>query len=168
MRCATHPDVETNLRCGKCGKLICPKCMVQTPVGARCRGCAGLSRLPTYQVPPLYYFRAVGASIGTGVAVGLLWYLAIAVVPFAGIFNILLAGAAGYVVGVVIGLAVNKKRGWGLAVTGAAGFLLSYVLFMSLRGFGLASLPFFFTSFSGIYQILAILAGVFMAGSQLK
>jgi len=59
MKCATHPQVETNLRCGKCGKLICPKCMIQTPVGARCLDCARLYKLPTYQVSTKYYLRAI-------------------------------------------------------------------------------------------------------------
>ncbi len=35
MKCATHPEVDTNLRCGKCGKPICLRCLVQTPVGDR-------------------------------------------------------------------------------------------------------------------------------------
>ena len=35
-RCAEHPDVETGLRCGRCETPICPKCMIMTPVGARC------------------------------------------------------------------------------------------------------------------------------------
>ena len=50
MRCEAHPDVETNLRCGKCDKPICPKCMVETPVGARCRECARINKLPTFQI----------------------------------------------------------------------------------------------------------------------
>ena len=33
-RCSYHPEVETGLACGKCGTYICPRCMVQTPVGA--------------------------------------------------------------------------------------------------------------------------------------
>jgi hypothetical protein len=37
--CYRHPDVETSLRCNKCGKPICPKCAVRTPVGFRCPEC---------------------------------------------------------------------------------------------------------------------------------
>lgn len=44
MRCALDPDTETNLTCGKCGQPICPKCLVQTPVGARCPQCAALKQ----------------------------------------------------------------------------------------------------------------------------
>jgi hypothetical protein len=37
--CAVHTTVETNLRCNKCGRLMCTKCAVRTPVGYRCREC---------------------------------------------------------------------------------------------------------------------------------
>ena len=39
--CADHPDVETRLRCSRCGRPICPRCGVRTPVGMRCPDCAG-------------------------------------------------------------------------------------------------------------------------------
>ena len=28
MQCATHPGVETELRCATCGKPICPDCLM--------------------------------------------------------------------------------------------------------------------------------------------
>ena len=37
--CPQHPTVATQMRCNKCGKLICLKCAARTPVGYRCRGC---------------------------------------------------------------------------------------------------------------------------------
>ena len=38
-KCARHPSVETTLRCGRCETPICPRCLVHTPVGARCPDC---------------------------------------------------------------------------------------------------------------------------------
>src|SRR5512136_2160734 len=73
MRCATHNDVETGLSCGKCGTPICPKCLVETPVGARCRQCANVKRLPTYSIKPFQYARAVAAGLLVAVAVGVAW-----------------------------------------------------------------------------------------------
>ena len=73
MRCATHPGVETALRCSKCGRPICPKCMVETAVGARCPECARLYRLPTFQVNTRYLLIAVGAGLGTAIVYGLIW-----------------------------------------------------------------------------------------------
>ena len=73
MKCATHPEVDTNLSCGKCGKPICPKCMVQTPVGFRCRECADVRRLPTYELTPPQYLKAVGVGLGLAIVIGIIW-----------------------------------------------------------------------------------------------
>src|SRR5262245_41825997 len=48
VQCARHPEVETALRCSRCDTPICPRCLIQTPVGARCRDCARLARSPVY------------------------------------------------------------------------------------------------------------------------
>ena len=37
--CAVHPEVETALRCNRCGRYMCPRCAVRTEVGYRCREC---------------------------------------------------------------------------------------------------------------------------------
>lgn len=37
--CYRHPEVETGLRCNRCGKPICPKCAQRSPVGFRCPDC---------------------------------------------------------------------------------------------------------------------------------
>ena len=37
--CANHPQVATSLRCNKCGKPICARCAMRTPVGYRCKDC---------------------------------------------------------------------------------------------------------------------------------
>ncbi|MDQ7820593.1 MAG: B-box zinc finger protein [Armatimonadota bacterium] len=64
MRCAAHPGVETELTCASCGRPICPDCLVQTPVGMKCRDC-GLA-----PPPPLY--RASPGALATGIVVAAL------------------------------------------------------------------------------------------------
>ena len=44
--CPRDPEVQTILRCGRCGALICPSCLVQSPVGSRCPSCAAIGRTP--------------------------------------------------------------------------------------------------------------------------
>ena len=39
--CYRHPDRETNVSCSRCGRPICPDCMIPSPVGMRCPECAG-------------------------------------------------------------------------------------------------------------------------------
>ena len=38
--CANHPNEMTFVRCGRCDKPICTRCMVDSPVGKKCRPCA--------------------------------------------------------------------------------------------------------------------------------
>ncbi len=170
MRCATHPDVETNLRCGKCGKLICPKCMVQTPVGARCRDCAKLYKLPTYHVSTQYYLRAAGTGLGIAIVSGIVWAAISGFVPFF-FLNLLLAAGAGYAIGEVVSLSVNRKRGKGLATIAGVGVVISYLAslwFVSL----LFEIPFrwvlHFSPLNIVFDLVAIALGIFIAVNRLR
>ncbi len=137
MQCAKHPNVETNLACGKCGKPICPRCLVQTPVGVRCSECAQLKSLPTYQVSTGYYLRAVGAGIGIAIVCGFIW-LGIYYIPLPFMFflRLFIAAGVGYAIGEVVGLSVNRKRGTGLAIVSgtcaAVAFAIPNVFFTSV------------------------------------
>ncbi len=161
MKCAAHPGVETNLRCGKCGKPICPKCMVQTPVGARCPECARLYKLPTYRVSTAYYLRAAGTALGMAIICGVIWGVVSLFLPFF-FLNLLLGAGVGYAIGEVVGLAVNRKRGRGLAAVAGAGVVISYLVSILL----FFSLPF------GLFPILLALAsvalGIFIAVTRLR
>ena len=168
MQCAKHPDVETNLACGKCGKPICPKCLVQTPVGMRCAECANLKPLPTYQVSPGYYLRAVGAGFGIAAGCGLAWGAINLILPFY-FLRLFVAAGAGYAIGQVISLAVNRKRGVGLAVVSGVSAALSFVIadsFPIIFRQGLLS-PIALFAWGGFYSIvlsLIVLAlAIFMA-----
>jgi hypothetical protein len=88
--CANHPRQETAVRCGKCGKPICTRCMVSTPVGMRCRECAQLRRLPQFDVGPNLLLRAVPAGLATST---LTWFI-VAYIPFFRFFLGILVGAA--------------------------------------------------------------------------
>ena len=165
MKCTYHPDVETNLRCGKCGTPICPKCMVQTPVGARCPDCAKLYKLPTYRVSTKYYLIAVGTALGMAIVCGIAWGVVRAFVSltfFNLLLNLLLAAGAGYAIGEVVSLSVNRKRGTGLAAIGGVALVISY----------LVSIPFnLFLNFGAGFHLLDLLAlalGIFVAVMRLR
>jgi hypothetical protein len=127
MQCATHPSVETELACSRCGKPICPRCLVITPVGARCRDCARLRRLPTYQLGSTFILRGLGAALAAGAAAGALWgfLLPFGVGAFIGLFVGL---ALGYAVGESVSWAANRKRGPALQAEAVAGVLLAYAV----------------------------------------
>jgi hypothetical protein len=160
MRCAIHPNVETVLRCGRCGQFICPKCMVMTPVGARCPKCARVSRLPTYSLSLSWYLRATGASLLGAVVLGLIWGL-LATFRFVGLFGFFIAAGAGYLIGEITSRAVNRKRGNWLAIIGCLGFMLSY--FISGGSFS-----FWLPSHFSLFQLAAIAIGLFLAQSRLR
>ncbi len=157
MKCTYHPDVETNLRCGKCGKPICPKDMVQTPVGAKCPDCAKLYKLPTYQVSTKHYLRAAGTGLGIAIICGIIWGLIGWVVPFF-YLNLLIAAGVGYAIGEVISRSVNRKRGTGLAVIAGGCVVISYLVGI----FSPWGLQFWF------FDILALALGIFIAVNRLR
>jgi hypothetical protein len=64
--CVNHPQTETYLRCNKCGKPVCMKCVERTPVGYRCKECLGLQRVGYYNATPLDYALAGIVSIVLG------------------------------------------------------------------------------------------------------
>ncbi len=130
--CHWHPSVETGLFCSRCGKHVCTQCMVQAPVGIRCRECGKAVRMPTYDVRPTYYARAVGVALGVVTGGGLLWMLFTALFGAIPFFPSLAAIGIGYGAGELISRSVNRKRGTALAwITGTSvvgAFLVSWML----------------------------------------
>jgi len=160
MRCSYHTDVETDLRCGKCGKPICPQCLVQTPVGARCPECGRLQKLPTFDITKKYYLRAIGTATGMAFACGAAWWASRVVMPFS-YFNFLLAAGFGYAIGEVISRSVNRKRGRGLAFIAGVAVVAAYLVsIFPPWGFG-------FWRFS-LFGLLAAALGVWIAVNRLR
>lgn len=155
--CARHPNVETNLRCSKCGTPICPKCLVQTAVGARCPDCGKVDVLPIFRVSTKYYLRAIGAGLGMAIICGLIWGAVARFVPFF-YLNFLFAPAAGYVVGEVISLSVNRKLSRGLAIVAGTAVAISYLISI-FSPWG----PSF-----GFLDLLALAVGIFVAVVRLR
>ncbi|CAN5442395.1 hypothetical protein BH09CHL1_BH09CHL1_24830 [soil metagenome] len=121
VRCSYHPDTLTRLRCGRCGKPICPKCGVRSPVGLRCPDCAGVRGLPTYATSK--DALAKGAAIGLAVAVviGVIWSQA----PQWGFY---LALILGFAVAEALAWAVKGKRGTDIQAVGIALVVLSLLI----------------------------------------
>ena len=125
-RCSFHPEVETGLGCGKCGRYICPRCMIQTPVGARCRECVTVTTLPTFEVAPSYYIRAVVAGGIAAIVGGILWNVLLRFnVPFVPWIS---AIGVGYLVGEAISVATNRKRGRGLAIVAGTSMVIAILV----------------------------------------
>jgi len=162
-RCAAHPDVETNLRCGKCDKPICPKCMVETPVGARCQECARINKLPTFQVSNKQLLIASCVGFVIAVVYGFLWGILSLYANFI-ILNLLLGAGAGYVIGEGMSRVINRKRGTKLAVIAGVMVIVSGVasVFTPLGVIYSASVMFI------VIDVLAVGIGIYVAINRLR
>jgi hypothetical protein len=135
--------------------------MVQTPVGARCPQCARLYKLPTYRVSTLYYLRAVGTALGMALITGVIWRFVNQFIPFF-YLNLLIGAGVGYAIGEVTGLAVNRKRGRGLAAVAGTGVIISYLASIFLP-FGLPH-----GLFHIILDLVSVALGVFVAVTRMR
>ncbi|MBI2964960.1 MAG: B-box zinc finger protein, partial [Chloroflexi bacterium] len=107
--CVRHPNVETNLRCSRCNELICPRCLVHTPVGARCPDCARLRVNPAFDVSGLALARAVSGAVAAATVAWVVYFYVLTV-----------AGPIGYALWIFAPLGI----GYAVAEAGyrAAGF----------------------------------------------
>jgi hypothetical protein len=140
---------------------------VETPVGARCRQCARLYRLPTYRVSGIYYLRAAGTALGLAIATGLIWGLVHSYLGrFGAVITIVVGYGIGYAIGEVTGLAVNRKRGRWLAVIGALAVVVSFVIagLLDLSRFGFSLL----SGFTNLFTLIAIGFGIYIAVNRLR
>jgi tetratricopeptide (TPR) repeat protein len=103
--CANHPNVETVLRCNRCGKPICTRCAVQTPVGYRCRECVGQQQSIFYSGGTLdYVIGGALALVLSGVASYLMTLLG------AWFFGLILGPAAGIGIAEAVRFGVRRRR----------------------------------------------------------
>lgn len=161
--CVNHPKVETRLRCNRCGSPICPKCVVRTPVGFRCRQCIKGQQAVFYSATPLDYVIAVVIGLVASVIAA---FIAGAVGIF---FTFFVAPVAGGIIAEVVRWATGRRRGrwmWLVvsacivvgALVAALGSVLRFLFFMPEAEMALTSAPFALISHVDliIYIVLAI------------
>ena len=121
VRCSYHPDTLTRLRCSRCGKPICPRCGVRTPVGLRCPDCAGVRGLPTYRTSTDSLVKAIGLGLAFAVVMGVIWS------RFPG-WGFYLALVLGFGLAEAMAWAAKYKRGVDLQAIGIGLVLLSLLI----------------------------------------
>jgi hypothetical protein len=122
LRCARHPSTETVLRCGRCDTPICPKCLVATPVGARCPTCAQVKRFGTLVKPP-----EIARSVAYGTATAAIGTLLLLSTPLA-ILGLLGYALIGFLVGETVSIGANRKRAPELGPTVIVCLVLGFIL----------------------------------------
>jgi hypothetical protein len=133
--CTNHSNTETLLRCNKCGKPYCIRCLERTPVGYRCRECLSVQRAGYYTVTPVDYAVAMIAGmlisiIGGGIAslLGGIFFIA----------SIFYAPFAGGIIAEVIRWPIQRRRGRYLWLVGCASLVLGGLIgagFLPLTAF---------------------------------
>jgi hypothetical protein len=146
--CANHPNVATSLRCNKCGKPICARCAVRTPVGYRCKDCTRAQQqifetVVWYDYLSAALIAAVLGGLGS-LTSGLVFWL------------LFIAPAVGGVIAEVIRYAVRRRRGRYLSWVAVGGFVagcLPAVLGLLVQLFGRGLNPWGFLGL-GLYLFL--------------
>ncbi len=114
--CANHPQTPTSLRCNKCGKPICARCAVLTPVGYRCKDCVR-GQQQIFETA-LWYDYVAAAAIAAPLAA-----IAGFLVMSLGFFVFFLSPVVGGVVAELVRAAV-RRRGRYLSLVAVGAFLL--------------------------------------------
>lgn len=124
--CYRHPKQLTAVRCSKCNTPICTRCMVQTPVGARCRECANVRKLPQYDVDLWLLARASGGGL---IASVLVW-LVVSGLPFLRFFLSILVGFA---VGEVMSRLSRRRSNLALEISAVIVVVIGFLVVEVLR-----------------------------------
>jgi len=117
--CVNHPKRETGVRCSKCGDPLCTRCMVQTPVGMRCRACANLRRLPQYEIPALLLVRATAGGLISS-------FLAWSIVSYVAYLRFFLSIFVGLAVAAVMSSQAKQRDNRALEIAAAANVVLGF------------------------------------------
>jgi hypothetical protein len=135
--CAQHPTVETELRCGRCEKPICPRCLVYTPGGTRCPDCARLRRPVMYELAPLDYAKAAGAALIVAVVLGVAGTILLRPgggLPFGFFLALLIGAGAGALMAEAITRVTRGKRGRAMQLVATLGLVAAWLLRLALAG----------------------------------
>lgn len=138
--CTNHPNVETMLRCNKCNRPMCVRCVRLTDVGYRCKECIAGQQAVYFNAESLDYPIAFGVGFIVCAIASPLAGLFLGRMGFFGLWiAVLLGSAAGGILAELIRRATNRRRGrylWAVAFGGVLlGVLVGSVTAFFLTGF---------------------------------
>jgi len=144
--CANHPNVETMLRCNRCGKPICTRCAKLTPVGYRCRECLGQQQAAFYTGGGLDYVLGGAVALVLG---GLASFLMSAIGFW--FFALILGPTIGIAIAEAVRLVVRRRRSRYLATVVAVSMVVGAIPALLLSLGSIWSLV-----ISGLFLVLAV------------
>lgn len=158
--CVNHPDVETALRCNRCNRPVCVKCVKLTDVGYRCKDCIREQQDVFFSAQTRDYFVvAIVSFILAAIAAPVIEAL-LGMVPFFGIIlAIVLGPVVGGIAATIIRRSVGRRRGRYMGIVAVVAILLGTAIgalvaspFLGINFILLA--VFLFTALSTIYATL--------------
>ncbi|QLQ08495.1 MAG: hypothetical protein HZY76_22620 [Anaerolineae bacterium] len=127
--CVNHPDTETLLRCNKCGRPVCTRCVQLTDVGYRCKDCISNQQKVYFNAEKLDYPIAFAVGfIVCAFAAPISGILLSRLGLFGWIIAILAGSAAGGFLAEIVRRAVGRRRGRHLWAVAFAGILLGVLV----------------------------------------
>ena len=121
--CVNHPTTETLLRCYRCGKPVCTRCVRRTPVGLICKECLNTQQAGYYNAGPMDYAIAfvVGSLVSVigGTIAALIGYF---------LFEIFYAPFAGGIIAEVIRFSIQRHRGRYIWLVACAAVILGGII----------------------------------------
>ncbi len=141
--CTNHPKAETLLRCNKCGRPFCIRCLERMPVGYRCKECLNVQQAGFYNATSADY--VVAALVG--IVVSIVGGVFAAVISGFWLFAIFYAPFAGGIIAEVIRRATQKRRGRYLWLVACATVVLGAFI-------GASAFPLFALLVSGRLDVL--------------
>ena len=162
LRCANHPETETTLRCNRCGKPVCVKCVELTEVGYRCKECIREQQNVFFTAETKDYFVLAVVSFAlAAIAAPIIGYV-ISIFGFFGwILAILLGPTVGGTAATIIRRSIGRRRGRHMGVVAIVaillGTLMGLLIGMAVLGFlpNLLALGIFaFLALSTVYATL--------------
>lgn len=125
---------DSRLTCIDCGSSICSKCLVQCPVGFRCKSCVGTAKNPATEVSFAGVAKTLMLCGFAGFGAG--WILPMISIPF---LCCIIAYFAGLFAGQGLAKVIDHKLGHRLGMVIVFGLLIG----MSLSPFGMIPIAFF-------------------------
>ncbi|MBK6432815.1 MAG: tetratricopeptide repeat protein [Anaerolineae bacterium] len=127
--CTNHRTVETMLRCNKCDRPMCVRCVRLTDVGYRCKECITGQQTIYFNAQSLDYPIAFGVGFIVCAIASPLAGLLLGRLGFFGLWiAVLIGSAAGGILAEMIRRAIARRRGRYLWVVAIGGILLGVLV----------------------------------------
>ena len=131
--CYKHKSETTNLSCATCDYSICIKCVIHTPTGIKCKNCANLKKIPTFEITPVFFIRGI-ISITITLTLFTIGLYFLNSYIISGVFiNLLAIIVLGFLIGQTLSLSVNYKRGKLLKLISVISFIIGIILIIVIN-----------------------------------